>query len=113
MAKYPVEVISQKDDSGRILYGFCDANDNGGGLDYFTYDDETGDEQEIEWVQILAKHLADGWVAIIMEVGHEKYRYFNGYAIAINSKGETRELNLNDIILAGKELGENVTGVGY
>lgn len=113
MAKLPVEVITQETEDGQKLYGFLDSNQDGAGLDYYVWDEETDEDTEIEWLDILAKHLADGWVAIIMEVGHEKYRYLNGYASAVNNKGETRTLSLNDILTMSADLGDNVTGVGY
>ena len=113
MAKLPVEVITQTNDDGLKLYGFLDSNQDGAGLDYYVWDEETDEDIEIDWTATLAKHLADGWVAIIMEVGHEKYRYLNGYASAVNNKGETRTLSLNDILTRSADLGDNVTGVGY
>jgi hypothetical protein len=110
---YPVELIEQKLDDGTIKVGFMDANEDGGGLDWQLYDEE-GNEIEIDWTDILARHLADNEVAIIMETGAEKYRYMSGWALAVNNKKETREISLaKDIYTLAQELGENVTGATY
>ena len=110
---YPVELIEQKLDDGTIKVGFMDANDDGAGLDWQLYDEE-GNETEIDWTDLLARHLADNEVAIIMEVGSEKYRYLSGWAMAVNNKKETREISLaKDIYTLAQELGENVTGATY
>ena len=45
----------------------------------------------------LAAHLADGEVAILMEVGNEKLRYITGYAVAVNSKGDIISVGLDEI----------------
>jgi hypothetical protein len=52
----------------------------------------------------LATHLKKGSVAIVMEVGSEKFRYLNGYAVAVNSKGKTVEINLDEIYGRAKRL---------
>ena len=100
---YPVELIEQKLDDGTIKVGFMDANEDGGGLDWQLYDEE-GNEIEIDWTDILARHLADNEVAIIMETGAEKYRYMSGWALAVNNKKETREISLaKDIYTLGRK----------
>jgi hypothetical protein len=110
---YPVELIEQKLDDGTIKVGFMVANEDGGGLVWQLYDEE-GNEIEIDWTDILARHLADNEVAIIMETGAEKYRYMSGWALAVNNKKETREISLaKDIYTLAQELGENVTGATY
>jgi hypothetical protein len=76
------------------------------------YLDENDDYQEIPWGELFKAHLADAWVAIIQEVGNEKQRYLTGYAYAYNNRGETVELNLNDLEHF-KSLGKNITGVEY
>lgn len=104
MAGYPVEVFNEGD-----LYGIMDANQDGAGLEWSYYDHDTDEEIEVDWVAVLAKHLAEDSVAVLMEIGSEKYRYFQGYAVAVNSKGETKAVNLSDIFKLAEELGKNVT----
>lgn len=71
--------------------------------------------EAVDWwphtlLELIARHLVDGEVAVLMEVGFEKMRYLRGVAEAINSKGETRSVNLDDIYdLATEHLGSNVT----
>jgi hypothetical protein len=56
-----------------------------------------------DFIQELAEQLAPGEVAVVMEVGSEKMRYLNGYACAVNSRGKTVELNLNQIYQQAKQ----------
>ena len=113
MAKYPVEVITTEVDN-RTLYGIMDANQDGGGLYWDMYDEDTGENKEIDWPEILASHLADNHVAVLMEVGTEKYRYLTGYAFAVNNKKEIIRLSLDDIYdIAKEKLGGQVTTATY
>ena len=74
---------------------------------------EDGDMDEVDFGGELASHLVDGEVAIFIEVGAEKLRYVSGYAIAVNSKGETRQVFLMDIYKAAGDLGPNITAAEY
>jgi hypothetical protein len=116
MSKLPVEVITHEDkEAGDTFYGFMDSNQDGGGLSWTYWDDDTEDEIEINWIDILQRHVAPGWSAILMEVGSEKYRYLNAYAIVVTESGY-KELNLESLAgdIARDELGaDNVTGVSY
>lgn len=74
------------------------------------YCDAEGDYVEINFPQEAAKHLQDGEVAIFQEIGYEKMRYLVGYAIAINSSGEVRSIDLDDIVrIAEEELATEAT----
>jgi hypothetical protein len=116
MSKLPVEVITHEDkEAGDTFYGFMDSNQDGGGLSWTYWDDETDEDTEINWIDILQRHVAPGWSAILMEVGSEKYRYFNAYALVVTESGY-KQLNLEDLAgdIARDELGaDNVTGVSY
>ena len=76
-----------------------------------------GNEQEVDvevdFMDELAEHLADDEVAVLQEAGAEKMRFINGYAIAINNKKETKQINLDDIYALAKELGKNITRAEY
>jgi hypothetical protein len=111
LAKYGQDEILFKKTVGRgKLVAIIPQNDDDG----FPWDyvDENDDYQDIPWGELFKAHLADDWVAIIQEVGNEKMRYLAGYAYAYNNKGETVELNLNDL-KHFKNLGKNITGVEY
>jgi hypothetical protein len=76
------------------------------------YDNET--EEEFDFAQELAEHLAKDSVAVIMEAGAEKLRYIAGTAIAVNAKGETILLSLDDIYaLAAAQFGVTPTRAEY
>lgn len=64
--------------------------------------EESRDDFDLD--EFISEHLADGEVAILLEVGHEQHRYLTGWAIAINNKGERRRVNLDDIYLLAEEL---------
>lgn len=68
---------------------------------------------EVDFMDELAEHLADNEVAILQEAGAEKLRFINGYAVAINNKKETKQINLDDIYALAKELGSNITKAEY
>jgi hypothetical protein len=116
MSELPVEVITQENkETGKTLYGFMDANQDGAGLSWSYWDEETDDEIEINWIEVLQKHVAPGWAAMLMEVGSEKYRYLNAYALVVTESGH-KEMNLEDFAhqFARNELdAEQVTSIGY
>jgi hypothetical protein len=88
------------------------SNDDGGWPDQYWNEAEETDV-EIDLVSLVADHLADGWVAVFMEVGHEKLRYLFGNAVAVNASGETRQVNLTGIYRLAAQLGPNLTHATY
>ncbi len=68
-----------------------------GGVPISRYDKEADDYIEIEFYEELRQHLAPGTVAIVQEIGQEGMRYFTGCAVAINSKGRTVSVGIEDI----------------
>ena len=74
-------------------------------------DEGETDDQEIDIASELSEHLADGWVAEIRAIGYEKMRYLVGWSLIVNSVGETKTLNLNDIDPAN--LGPHSTSCEY
>jgi len=74
---------------------------------------ENDEVVDIDLVRDLAAHLEDGWVAVLMEAGAEKCRYVTGWALGLNSKGETRRVSLEDIYELAGQIGEHVTKAEY
>jgi hypothetical protein len=72
------------------------------------YDEKTDDDVEIDLPTILAKHLTDGQVAVLMECGAEKLRFIVGLAVAVNNRGEQVCVSLDDIYERAKHLGEHL-----
>ena len=99
-----VEVVS-KEDTFAILF------DGESGVPYFR--EVEGDYDDLDFMDELSNHLADEEVAILHESGAEKLRYINGFAIAVNNKGQRRVISLDDIYVHAKELGKNVTLAQY
>ena len=70
--------------------------DNGGdACGWPSYDPEN--DCEIDLTEELSAHLAEGQIAVLIEVGAEKLRYLVGHAVAVNWKGEVECLNLDRI----------------
>lgn len=93
------------------LAGFMGAGEIGIPLCYF--DSEKGEHVEGEFMKELGGQLADGWVAIVREIGYEKMRYLVGYTVAVNARGESIEVSLDQIYEDAKRLGEHITPCEY
>jgi len=77
------------------------------------FNEETGDDDEVDVPGELAAYLKDGEVAVLIEVGSEKLRYLCGYATAVNSTGKTVNLSLEGIYERARKLGSNITRAEY
>lgn len=84
-----------------------------GGWPGFIWDDDLEEDVEFDLHGWLAGHLSEGQVAVLEEVGFEKLRYLVGVAVAVNSKGETRVVQLGDIYEQARQLGDSVTDTSY
>lgn len=99
-------------DGSYAVYGLS----GGGWPDETNGYDEDGEELETEGINfhdLVSEHLADEEVAIFMQVGNEGMRYVTGFALAINNRGEMRQVDLDDIVPLAKQLGSNITDVSY
>ena len=108
---YDMEYIEDRE--GRV--GFLVIGE-GGSIPCEIWDEENDEyTHDFDFAKLLAQHLQDDQVAIYQEVGAEKLRYLVGYSVAVNSKGETAMVNINDIYrIAQEELGgENITVCEY
>jgi len=62
--------------------------------------------REIDFPSELSEHLADGEVAVFMELSADHLRFLHGYAVAVNASGMTQTIKLADIYeQAEKHLG--------
>jgi len=71
------------------------------------------EDQVIDFPQELSEHLHDDYVAVLMEAGHEAIRYVTGQAIAINSKGKSMVISLDDIYESAKGMAQIMTEAVY
>ena len=79
---------------------------NDGGWSWYNSDTE----KDHNPVDIIAPHLQDNEVCILMETGAEKLRYLIGYAVAFNNKKRQTVLSLQNIYdIARKEFGEQAS----
>ena len=81
------------DDKGR--FGIHATTADGGWPCWLT--DEGDEEVEIDLAAELAPHLANGEIAILMEIGYENTRHMTGRAVALNNEGNCVEIELSDI----------------
>lgn len=81
---------------GLVMICVSEGSDSGG-WPTEGYDDEIGEGYDIDIETIVAEHLADGEVAVLMEVGAEKLRYLTGWAVAIHSSGSVERVSIDDI----------------
>jgi hypothetical protein len=96
-----------------ILHGFI-SNTDFGGLPDVLYDDDGNEIADFDdFISELSTHLMDGWVAVLMEIGSEKLRYLTGVAFAVNSKGEYKEVFLDQIYKSAESLGSCWTHCTY
>ena len=90
------ELITDADGRYGIMFEHCE-----GGCPS-TYLTDSGEEVEFYLSEEIGNRLQQNEVAIIMEVGNEKMRYLNGWAMAVNHCGESTVVNLIDIFSKAK-----------
>lgn len=93
-----VAVCSDDPDTGSWPSGHYDADD---------------EWVELDLVALIAPHLREGEVAVLMEAGFQKLRYVFGHAVAFNNSGESVQLNLNQIYEQARPLGHRITHAEY
>ena len=69
--------------------------------------------EEDETLNELADFIAADNVAVVMQVNHDKMRWLDGTAWAINSRHERRTVALSDIYKLAEPLGPFVTKALY
>jgi len=100
--------IIQSNEQGEKLHGFMDESMQSG-IPCVFWDEDAEGLLEIDFMKELSEQLEDGWVAIVIEIGAEKYRYLIGFACAVNSKNEAVQVTLDDIMERAEELGKHCT----
>lgn len=105
-----VEAITSERD-GETWWALLDDNDDGGGWCVTWADEEKEDYPDL--LDVVAPHLIDGDVMVMVESGHEKHRFVTGIAHAINNKLELRSISIDDIYELAKPLGTTITEAAY
>jgi hypothetical protein len=104
--KWNLEMLRGGEDEGETpLYGFICSEC----IPHHYYDEKSGECVDGNFMEVLATHLAEGWVAVVREIGYEKMRYLVGYTVAINAAGQSLEVSLDDIYDLAKQLGKHIT----
>lgn len=103
-------VLSEKRDG---IDGFILLFDEGIPSEYYDYEDDNAEPIDLDWEEIISKHLADGEVCVIQEIGNEKLRYLTGYAVAFNNRGQRESISIDRIYDKAKTLGTRITEAEY
>ncbi|MGE0131508.1 MAG: hypothetical protein AB7U82_25785 [Blastocatellales bacterium] len=109
--EFSLEMIT-KSEGDVVLYGFLNSG-NEAGIPLTRHNDESGEWDGVDFLSLLAEHLAPDYVAVVMEIGSEKMRYLIGEAYAINSEGQSVTLTLGEIYNRTAELGSVCTDCSY
>lgn len=109
--EFQLELITNAE-GNETLYGFLPQNHEGG-IPVTRYNEATDEWEEADLLATLATHLAEGYVAIVMEVGFEKLRYLIGVAHAVNAAGEMIAVDLDEIYKRASTLGSVCTSCSY
>lgn len=71
-------------------------------------DEDSGEGVEVDLLTLISRHLEPGEVAVLKEAGSEKACYIGGRAIAVNDRGETATVDLDEIYDRATALGGRV-----
>lgn len=116
MKSVPVDVVPNDDCATKDMFMLYGTDDGGWPSFRHTTEEQTCEHiEDLDIFTYVADHLADGQVAIFMEVGAEKVRYLIGQAVAINNKRQTRVIDLNNIYKIAQTLapGSEITRAEY
>jgi hypothetical protein len=94
VSKFQVDIIEDEGDGVKVFALFGNAEE---GMPWSYYDEDTDDYIDLDWQQVISKHLLDDWVCVIQEVGNEKLRYLRGTSLAFNNKGGYKLVSLEDV----------------
>jgi hypothetical protein len=97
----PVEIevsYSPENDNCMIM-----STDEYGGWPSQYYDEDKDDSVDFELTTIVAQHLVEGQVCVLIETGAEKLRYLSGHSVAFDHSGETVYVSLDDIYAKAEE----------
>lgn len=108
---FELEIVTSDRHEG--LVAVLAETDDGGFPSYYV-DEDDGDLVDVDIVALITEHLADGHVCVLQSVGAEKLRYLTGWAVAFNNKGESIEVNIDNVITQAEAQGlGTVTAVLY
>lgn len=98
------------DHPGDVFYAITADTGDCAGWPTAYWSDELNDFIEFDIEAFVQSHLDPRDVAVLLEVGNEKYRYLNGFAVAIHATKPPVRLSLDDIApLARVTFGADVT----
>jgi hypothetical protein len=108
-----LEVMEGKPTEGAASFMLAPSSWDGAGWPSAVYDDDAGDWIDIDIYAEAAEHLVDDDVFVFMEAGAEKLRYVVGVAVAVNARGESASVSLNDIYAQAAALGAVRSDASY
>lgn len=90
-------VQDEDGDGGAVMIYPDDSNCDDGGWPCVPVDADADEAEYIDIPALVAEHIVEDDVAILIECGWERLRYLSGRAIAVDSKGQVTAVDLNDI----------------
>jgi len=66
------------------------------GIPDYMMSEDGEDSTEVEFITELSKHLREGEVAIVQEIGNEKLLYFRGFSVVIDWQGNSKYFSISD-----------------
>lgn len=109
LAGLDIDVLTDNPQDERSVVLLCSSDH--GCWPHTRYDEQSDDDVEVDLAAIIAQHLTDGHVAVLMESGAEKLRFIGGLAVAVNNRGEQVGVSLEDIYERAKHLGEHLNSI--
>lgn len=98
LEKVPDVEVVEKDATGQPgIAVLANCQDTGSWPSFMLDADGDPTEDEVDIAGIIAEHLVEGSIAVVMEVGFEKKRYGFGWSMAIDHTGRRVELSLDAI----------------
>jgi hypothetical protein len=81
----PAQLISSESAKDGTLYGFLFNQDDCGGIPNWRHVDESDEPEDMDILEEIQSHIADGWGIAFTEAGAEKHRYVHGFAAVVTS----------------------------
>jgi hypothetical protein len=99
-----LETFSKKNEE-YIAFGSTES-----GIPDYMMSEDGEDSTEVEFITELSKHLSEGEVAIVQEIGNEKLRYFVGFSVVIDWQGNAKYFDISDaFVWANKKYGRDIS----
>jgi len=95
LAGCDIEIYTHPTETGYIMLAGCEDD---GGFRFERYNENDEFEEELDLKEWATKHLCEGQVLILVEVGAEKLRYVTGWSTAYSWDGRILTVNISSTL---------------